>query len=75
MSTFFAGEVSFLNAVGETLDVPDIIFIPGDDLCRILLFGSENHSNDINRTLLKATIRFIRATKRFDKIEAYEIII
>ena len=63
--------VCLLNTIGETLDVADILFYPEDDLCRILLFGSNVHSDDINKSLLNATIRFIRATKRFDKIEAY----
>ena len=35
-------------------------------------FGSDDYSDDINKILLNATIRFIRATKRFDKIEAYQ---
>ena len=72
---FSLPRVCLLNTIGETLEVPDIVFAPDDKLCRIMLFGSEDHSDDINNTLLNTTIRFIRATKRFDKIEAYENII
>ena len=69
---FSQQRVCLLNTIGETLDIPDILFFPDDDLCRILLFGSNDHSDDINKTVLNATIRFIRATKRFEKIEAYQ---
>ncbi len=60
------------NTIGEILNIPDILFVAEDDLCSIILFGSKDHGDDINKTLLNATIRFIRATKRFDKIEAYQ---
>ena len=53
--------------------IPDILFIPEEDVCYILLFGSQNHSDNINKTILNATIRFIRTTL-WTEVEAYQII-
>ncbi len=69
---FTQSRACLFNTIGEILNIPDILFVAEDDLCSIMLFGSKDHSDDINKTLLNATIRFIRATKRFDKIEAYQ---
>ncbi len=34
-------------AIGATLNIPDILFVPKDDLCRIIFFGSNDYSDDI----------------------------
>ena len=63
---FVEQRACLINTIGELLDIPDILFVAEDDLCKIILFGSKDHSDDTNNTLLKATIRYIRETKRFE---------
>ncbi len=69
---FHQPRAMLLNTISDVLTVPDIIFVPDEQLCHIILFGSETQSDDINKLILNATIRYIRATKRFVNLEAYE---
>ncbi len=72
MPTFHQPRACLFNTIGEILAIPDILFVAEDKICNIIVFGSRDQCNDTNKTLLNATIRYIRATKRFEKIEAYQ---
>ena len=42
-----------------------------DEKTSYLLFGNKALKNEINKDILLATIKFINANKRFDKLEAF----
>ena len=49
----------------------EILNLPHDHLASILLYGSTSFNHITNRTILTITIHFIKASGRFNKIEAY----
>ena len=62
----------FLNTVCKITDSTDTLFIPSLILCNILLYGSDEFKDDVNHNILVATIQFIKTSKRFKVIEAYD---
>ena len=51
--------------------VPTLLQSDQDKLVNIMLFGSKDLTFEDNKRVLLLTIRFILATKRFAKLEAY----
>ena len=51
--------------------IPNFDTLSDDEKTSYLLFGNKLLKNEINKDILFATIKFINATKRFDKLEAF----
>ena len=51
--------------------IPNFNTLSDDEKTSYLLFGNKLLKNEINKDILFATIKFINATKRFDKLEAF----
>ena len=49
----------------------EILNLPHDHLTSILLYGSTSFNHITNKIILTITIHFIKASGRFNKIEAY----
>ena len=69
---FESQRLTLLNSVCEITESADTIFAPSSVLCDLLLYGSVKFSDDSNHKILASSIRFIKATKRFKVIEAYD---
>ena len=61
--------MTFLSSISPTIDVSD-----HQSLTEVLLYGSKSHSFYTNTDILNATIAFIKSSKRFDKLEAFNLI-
>ena len=55
-----AGIVKILRPYGRIADLSN------DALTQLLLYGDQNFSNDLNRSILELTLRFIHEIGRFD---------
>ena len=51
--------------------IPNFSTLTNDEKTNYLLFGNKLLKKEINKDILLATINFINATKRFDKLEAF----
>ena len=45
----------------------DIMSLNESDLLHVILYGNKNFDNNINITVLTATIKFIKDSERFDQ--------
>ena len=52
--------------------IPNFNTLSNDNVTHCLLFGVKTLKDDINTKILTATISFIKETKRFDKLEAFD---
>ena len=64
--TLFTNVINITNWFG-------IFHLPDEELLRILLNGSPSFNKTINCNILSETILYIKSTKRFDIIEAYNV--
>ena len=55
-----AGNAALLRSVKQIADLSD------DALTQLLLYGDDDLSNHLNRSILELTLRFIHETGRFD---------
>ena len=69
--TLFAPQRASLLASISDIVNPEIINLPHDHLTAIILFGSKVYKFTTNKSILEASICFIKQTKRFKKLEAY----
>ena len=60
-----------LDSVSDILQ-NDINNLQNDVLTELLLYGSNRYNIIANKLLLESTIRYLKSTKRFKTIEAYE---
>lgn len=67
----FAPQRASLFASISDIVNPEIINLPHDHLTSIILFGSKVYKFTTNKSILEASICFIKQTKRFKKLEAY----
>ena len=51
---------------------PNIMNFPMQNLAHILLFGHDDFNEVKNINIFIQTIAYIKATKRFDKLEAFD---
>ena len=51
----------------------DISILPHDHFTNLLLYGSTAYNGITNKLILEATIRYIKSTQRFIKLEAFSI--
>ena len=58
--------MTFLSGISPNIDVSDL-----QSLTDILLYGSKKHSFYANTDILNATIAFVKSSKRFDRLEAF----
>ena len=65
-STYNA-RATLVHSVNSQLTEVDFLKLPNKKKIEILLFGNDQFSYHCNKTILKATIAFIRNTKRFEK--------
>ena len=49
--------------------VVDIPNLDDNSFCSLLLYGSAEFSYIINRMILEATIKYIKSSKRFDRVD------
>ena len=68
---FQGPRIVLLNKVSEILGCTISAF---DDpsLCQLLLYGKPSLNENINKNILCATIRFIKSSKRFKTLEAFD---
>ena len=70
----FSGHRRILDSSISNILMNDFSFLPNDYKKRIILYGSDSFNNVTNNLILQSTIRFIRSTKRFNKLEAFTIV-
>ena len=63
--------MKLLGSLCEIVDSADILFAQHSEVCNLLLYGSKKNNNKVNHNILVSSISFIKATKRFKEIEAY----
>ena len=51
----------------------DFSILPDDYVSRILLYGSDSFNAITNKLIIQSTIKYIRSTKRFNKLEAFSL--
>ena len=51
--------------------IPNFNSLSNEEITQYLLYGNKSLKDDINIKILTGTISFIKATKRFDKLEAF----
>ena len=65
--SFDVQQQDLLAGIAELLrPVVQIADLSNDALTQLLLYGDNNLSNNVNRSILKLTLRFIHETGRFD---------
>ena len=70
-SRFFTERVVLMASLSQTLPNTDLNAFAS--LSNVLLYGSNNFSFYTNTDILNATVTFIKSSKRFVKLEAFEI--
>ena len=68
--SFFCCCVTLMDSISGIVN-PEIINLSNDHLIRIMVYGSKVYNTVTNKLILEATIRFIKASKRFKYLEAY----
>ena len=58
--------MTFLSGISPNIDVSDL-----QSLTDVLLYGSKKYSFYTNTDILNATIAFVKSSKRFDRLEAF----
>ena len=54
------------HLLGQILDVGiDVARMSSEDLCNLQLYGKPNGSTFVNRSILEATVSFMKSSKRF----------
>ena len=69
-SLFTEHRASLLGTISNLFN-NDISILPHNHLTDILLFGSAVYNDITNKLILESTIRYIKCTKRFAKLEAF----
>jgi len=52
--------------------IPNFNSLSNEEITQYLLYGNKSLKDDINIKILTGTISFIKATKRFDELEAFD---
>lgn len=52
--------------------IPNFNSLSNEEITQYLLYGNKSLKDDVNMKILTGTISFIIATKRFDKLEAFD---
>ena len=63
---------TLLGTISNTLN-NDITVLPHNHLTELLLYGSKSYNVITNKLILESTIRYIKSTKRFKKLEAFSL--
>ena len=66
----FSEQRNFLYA-SVSNHIPNFNSLSNEEITQYLLYGNKSLKDDINIKILMETISFIKATKRFDKLEAF----
>jgi hypothetical protein len=67
----FSSQRRILTSSISTILRNDFSVLPDDYTSRIILYGSESFNIITNNLIIRSTIRYIRSTKRFNKLEAF----
>ena len=59
------------NSITQITNNVDILFSPPSELANLLLYGDSKFDVEQNAAILRSTIKFIKDTSRFKKLEAY----
>ena len=59
------------NSISQLTNDVDFSLAPPHELCNLLLYGHERYKPSVNKSILLATIKFIKDSARFKEIEAY----
>ena len=51
--------------------IPNFNSLNNEEITQCLLYGNKSLKDDVNMKILTGTVSFIKATKRFDKLEAF----
>ena len=71
---FLSQRKILLDSLNDILN-NDTSALPDDHFTKILLYGSTSFNLITNKLILEASIRYIKKTKRFTKLEAFKKIL
>ena len=70
----FSRHHRILNSSISNILMNNFSVLPDDYKSRIILYGSDRFNIVTNNLIIQSTIRFIKSTKRFNKLEAFTIV-